>query len=348
MDFFSSTTVKSKKIIDFSINTNPLGVPKNIFTNMEKIMGASALYPDPTCEELRKHLSRKYYTDTSHILCGTGANDLFYRLVSVLKPEKALVVVPTYEEYEKVLVQTGCQVNYCHLSLNKKFDYNLVEILDMIQPDLDMVIICNPNNPTGTLYTLADLEQIISLCQKNDIYVVIDESFIEFLSTWETYTGKQLIQYYSNLMIIDGFTKTYSLAGFRIGFAMSCTSEILNKMYARGQEYNVSTIAQIAAILALQDEHFMRNTYELMDTEYQFFRTELDPFPITIITMNANFLLVYSEKEQLRELLLDLNIKIRDCSQFVGLSNKYHRIAIRTREDNQKLIFALKKLFSLD
>lgn len=346
MDMMSSTFKKYNEINDFSINTNPLGVPNAVLDNAEKIIKLGHYYPDPTCFALRKELAKQYQLNSENIMCGNGANDLIYRIITALNPRKSLIITPTYEEYEKLLLMHGSEIDHYHLNINQGKDYNLDKVIKKINSDLDIMIICNPNNPTGTTFSISDLEQIISHCQKYHVYVVIDESFIAFLNNWQKITVKGMIKHFDNLIVIDGFTKFFALAGFRVGFAISSNQNLFDKMSTMGPKYNVATVSQVAARLALHDNDYVENTYHLLKKEKQFLKFELNRLPIKLIGLSANFILFYSEKDNLREDLLKLKIKTRDCSQFVGLNSYYHRVAIKTHDDNEQLILALKQVFS--
>ncbi|MGY3742288.1 pyridoxal phosphate-dependent aminotransferase [Leuconostoc inhae] len=346
MDMMSSTFKKYNEINDFSINTNPLGVPNAVLDNAEKIIKLGHYYPDPTCFALRKELAKQYQLNSENIMCGNGANDLIYRIITALNPRKSLIITPTYEEYEKLLLMHGSEIDHYHLNINQGKDYNLDKVIKKINSDLDIMIICNPNNPTGTTFSILDLEKIISHCQKHHVYVVIDESFIAFLNNWQKITVKSMVNHFDNLIVIDGFTKFFALAGFRVGFAISSNQNLFGKMSTMGSEYNVATVSQIAARLALHDNDYVENTYHLLKKEKQFLKFELNRLPIKLIGLSANFILFYSEKDNLREDLLKLKIKTRDCSQFVGLNSYYHRVAIKTHDDNEQLILALKQVFS--
>lgn len=157
---------------------------------------------------------------------------------------------------------------------------------------------------------------------------------------------KKLIDNYTNLIIIDGFTKFFALAGFRIGFVITSNSAILNKMSSIGPAYNVSTISQIAARFALQDKDYIKKTYSLLKKERKYLEHQMNQMPIDLISISTNFILFYSTQANLRESLLKLNIKTRDCSNFVGLNSKFHRIAIKNHGDNEKFIFALNQVLN--
>lgn len=336
-------TEKERRMIDFSVNTNPLGLPESVVQKLPEIAATAEFYPDSDCKKLRSMLAQKYHMETGCILCGNGADDLLYRLVFSLKPAKALIVEPAFEEYGRALRLVGCQVVHYLLDSERQFDLD-ERILSALDVDLDMVFLCNPNNPTGRAAEPALLEQIAEICQKNHTILVVDECFMEFLPGWRNRTLKQKAARSQNLIVIDAFTKTYSLAGFRLGYGISGNQRLLSGMKNWGQAFGVSVPAQFAGICCLQEKGYSEKTYSFLADEREWLLQKLRAFPLEIIPSETNYLLFKSSGKNLREELLKKGIKVRDCSQFYGLGNRYCRIAVRSRSENEQLIAALKDL----
>lgn len=327
-------------LIDFSVNTNSLGIPRGVKENINAITDISDVYPDPECNQLTACLAEKYNVPAIHILCGNGADDLLYRLVFAVKPKHAIIVEPTFEEYQRALKLVNCDV--LHYTLSETHGFELDEkILSVIQPDCDMLFLCNPNNPTGQIVSKPFVEKILDCCVRNNIIAVIDECFIEFLPQWRDYSAKSLTTKYENLVVIDAFTKTYSLAGFRLGFCISSNIDLISHMYSCGQSFSVSTPAQFAGLCALKDETYMQKTYQVLLNERDWLFGELEKLPLTVFPSKGNFLLFKSPIKNMLQELLIRGIKARDCSQFYGLSSAYCRIAIRKRSDHELLLKAL-------
>ena len=327
-------------LIDFSVNTNSLGIPRAVKENINAIADISGVYPDPECNQLTACLSKKYNVPATHILCGNGADDLLYRLVFAVKPKRAIIVEPTFEEYQCALKLVNCDV--LHYTLSEADGFELDEkILSIIQTDCDMLFLCNPNNPTGQIVSKPLVEKILDCCVKNNIIAVIDECFIEFLPQWRDYSAKSLTTKYENLVVIDAFTKTHALAGFRLGFCISSNTDLLSRMYSYGQSFSVSTPAQFAGLCALMDETYMQKTYQVLLSERNWLFGELEKLPLIVFSSKGNFLLFKSPIKNMRQELLERGIKVRDCSHFYGLSSAFCRIAVRKRSDNEVLIKVL-------
>lgn len=332
-----------EEYIDFSVNINPLGVPDTVKQQFAKIAEISGAYPDPDCRYLSSLLAQKYDITADKILCGNGADDLLYRLVFAVKPKHAVVIEPTYEEYDRVLGLVGCEV--LHYTLKAENSFTLSEdVLSVLDENCDIAFLCNPNNPTGQLADTELMAKLIRHCHDKHILLVADECFMEFLPDWEKYSVKKIAAQSENVIVIDAFTKTYSLAGFRLGFCVSGNAKLLDGMRSHGADFAVSVPAQLAGISALSDEEYMQKTHEVISVERDWLFGKLQSFPVKVYPSNANFLL-FKGNENLRRKLYENGIKVRDCSHFYGLGNEYCRVAIRTHDDNEKLIKTLEKIF---
>ena len=336
----SVTEAGTAPYLDFSVNTNPIGLPDLVKQQLPFLSEIAGEYPDPDCLELRTRLARKYKIRPEQILCGSGADDLLYRLVFALNPRHALVVTPTFEEYDRALGVIGCEIRHYRLRPENQFTLES-DIFSSLSPDCDLMILCNPNNPTGRLIEPALLRDLIDYCEAHKILLMVDECFMEFLPDWKSHTVKQLAAEKKHLLVIDAFTKTYSLAGFRLGFCISGNQELLSRMHACGQEFSVSAPAQLAGLCALMDHDYMKHTYELLSMEREWLISQLKALSLEVYPSSGNFLLFRTEDPAIRRKLLVHQIKVRDCSRFYGLGPEYCRIAVRRHEENKKLIQAL-------
>lgn len=338
--WFSITEHIDSNYLDFSVNTNAFGIPDTIRQNISSVINAVGFYPDSDCSTLSAALAEKYKISSNCILCGNGADDLLYRLVFALNPHKALIIEPTFEEYSHALELIGCSVYHYQLSPTNQFKLDQ-NVLSVITNDLDILFLCNPNNPTGNLVCEPLMGEIIKKCRKENILLVIDECFLEFVQEWEQYTLKQKAALSSNIIVIDAFTKTYSLAGFRLGFCISGNHVLLKKMKTQGQSYSVSVPAQFAGLCALMDKCYMQKTYNFLSDERNWLFSQLLALNITVWPSYGNYLLFRSTCKNLRKRLLEKGIKTRDCSYFYGLGSEYCRIAIRIHEENEKFVETL-------
>ncbi|MDD3339487.1 MAG: histidinol-phosphate transaminase [Lachnospiraceae bacterium] len=344
---WTSITEKEPTVsMDFSVNTNPLGVPDMVIRHLPQISGQLGDYPDPDCKVLSKHLAKKYQIQPNQVYCGNGADDLLYRLIFAVKPKTALIIEPTFEEYARALRTVDCKVLHYPLDGSAGFTLN-EKIFSAINDNLDMLFLCNPNNPTGSLIDRHFLIKIAEKCREHNVLLVVDECFMEFVPDWKEYSAKSLITHFNNLIIIDAFTKTFSLAGFRLGFCISGNTTLLSAMKMQGPDFHVSVPAQFAGICALTDDTYMEHTYSLLETERVWLLSQFQSLHIKAWPSAGNYLLCKGLQDNIHSRLLKKGIKVRDCSKFYGLDSTYFRIAVKTHSENEKFINALRNIVLL-
>lgn len=345
VDWSIVTESQGKYFLDFSVNTNPFGVPPEMARCSEDFVSAFGFYPDPECQKLRKALSVKYAVPPEFIYCGSGADDILYRLVFALHPKKALILEPTFEEYGRALSLIGCEISHFQLTAEQNFHLDIEQLLSAID-QTDILFVCNPNNPTGQLIRHEEMLQLLKKCENNNVVCVVDECFMEMLRDWRMLTVKQESKLYRNLVVVDAFTKTFAIPGLRLGFAVTQSRELLDGMQTLGQEFNVSTPAQLAGLMALSDTQYMAKTYALIEEERRWLVDCFRELEIRTYPTVANFFLAKAPVANFNGLLLTQGVKVRDCSNFYGLGDTYCRFAIRRHEENASLVATLKNMKS--
>ena len=334
-----------KYTYDFSVNINPLGLPEGVIPHVAASLEQCRNYPDPSCGALGTLLSGKYLLPKERFFFGNGADDLLYRIVCAFQPRRALIIEPAFEEYERALRTVSCQIVHGVLPEARGFAFP-EDLPDLITGGLDMVFLCNPNNPTGAMCPLPILRKILDRARERRVTVVADECFMEFVPEWRSCSAKALVEEYGNLIVIDAFTKIYALAGFRLGFCVCGDPEMLRAIARHGQSYGVSGPAQAAGIGALKSEEYLPSTYRLVVEEREFLMTGLAGLPLKVYPSRTNFLLFHWAFPLLADKLKRYGIKVRDCSEFYSLDSLYHRIAVSTHENNRYLLQALGEILS--
>jgi len=333
----------NQEIVDFSSNVNPLGCYSGVKKFLKKQLDSISEYPDSESRKLRSNI--KWYTglNESQIIVGNGATEIIYNfcLAFLNKKTKVLIPVPTFSEYEKAAKLSGSKILF-YKTMNLNTD--LEEFIKKI-PKNGIVFLCNPNNPTGVLIPKRNLLKIVRHAEKRSSLVFIDETFIELVPESNQSLIKS-IKLFDNLFILRSFTKSFGLAGIRIGYALG-SKQIITVLQKLKIPWNVSNVAQSAASAAICYHPFLERSHKLIKKENNFLTksfSKLDKF--SCLPSSTNFLLLKTKikSKTLQKKLLKNNLLIRDCSTFRGLDENYVRVAIKTHKENQKLINALEEM----
>lgn len=329
-------------IIDFSSNVNPIGYPPSIANNLKKDHPLFSVYPDPDSTKLRNYLEKYTGIPKDQIIVGNGATEIIYNFsAAFLKGCKVLIPIPTFGEYESAAKLHGASINFLKtMNLNNEIS----KLLDTL-PKNDCVFICNPNNPTGSLIKRKDMLKIVEAAYKRSVLLFVDECFIEFVSNMRESIVPHLREF-DNLFVLRSLTKSFGLAGLRIGYGLG-SLQMIKVLQKIKLPWNVSSFAQSVAIKALSDKRHLEKTRKVISRERKFlkeFISKINGF--SCYDSDVNFLLIKSTKNSkyIQKKLLEKNILIRDCSTFRGLNNNFIRVAVRTHKENLKLIKVLKKI----
>ncbi len=337
-DIYNTSGV-AEKFLDFSANINPHGLSEKIFQALQENLREIVNYPDANATELKSKIAHRYNVPTENLILLNGAAEFFYLYLFVTRPKKILLPVPSFSEYERAAHAANCEVEYFFLAEEDNFKLDAEKFLAQLKTSgADCVILGRPNNPTGNLISIADLQKISA-----EVPVVADESFIDFLSaeSVRNFVNK-------NLIAVQSLTKIFAIPGLRLGFAVA-EKNLAEKLNAAKDVWNVNFLAQKAGSIALSDEKFLAETRSWLEVEKKFFIEQLENLPVKVFESGVNFVLFKVESEKLaQEILQSLRtekILLRDCANFVGLDGRFLRTAIRSRTENILLLEALKKKF---
>lgn len=329
--------------LDFSANVSPLGLPEGAKRAVVRALEEADRYPDPLCRALCAKLAKRHGVPAGHILCGNGAADLIFRLALAKRPQKALVTAPTFSEYEAALALTGCKIERFFLEETTGFIVT-ESILSHITPGLDLLFLCEPNNPTGRTTPRALLGRILERCAACGTLLVVDECFNEFLDDPTAHTLQDELKGHANLLILKAFTKWYALAGVRLGYALCSGETLLQKMRGCGQPWAVSSLAQAAGLAALEESAYSAALRALIARERPALRQALENLGCRVLPGEANYLLFYCACAGLWQKLRAKGVLLRDCSNYPGLGAGWYRTAVRTHSENAALLRAMKEV----
>ena len=325
--------------LDFSASLNPLGMPRAAREALATCIDACEAYPDPSSRELARELAAFECVDEGWVVPCAGATDAITRLVQVLRPRQALLFAPCYSGYEQALEQTEAQVEKCRLSERDGFCVD-VRSAEAICPGTELVFLANPNNPTGLCLRREVLEACLERATAVGAVVALDECFVDLS---EGVGSNDLLAAYPNLVIVKALTKSFSLAGLRVGYALCAGGGLCERLRAAGQPWAVSVPAQVAGVACLSEPGYLERSRALLRTERDRLVGALEGLGMRVIHGQANYLL-FSGREDLGEALLARGVMVRRCDDFDGLGPGWYRVAVRTPEQNALLVAALEEV----
>ena len=334
--------INSEEIVDFSANINPSGLNKNVKNAMINALDKIEKYPDISYFNLKKSISDYENIDIKNLVLGNGAAEVIFNIIRGLKPKKVLLPAPTFSEYEEAVLSIDGSIEYYHLKEEDNFKLNN-ELINSLNESIDMIFICNPNNPTGVLTKNTFIEKLAKKGLETKTTIVIDESFLDFLNSEEEYTSKYLLQKYENIIIIKSLTKFFAMPGIRIGYGISKNEEFISLINKVTVPWTVNVVASEGTIQALKEEDYIRHSIEYVEKEKNYLYNNLKQIEnIKVFKPSVNFIMFkILNNLDLKEEMMKHSILIRSCSNYEGLNSSFYRIAVRTREENEKIITAL-------
>ncbi len=335
---------KPEDILDFSANINPLGPPEQLWQVLAARMQEIVHYPDPDASELIKAISNRHRIFSSQIIVGNGTSELLHAAVRALKPQRAVIPVPAYIDYRHACAKAGIKVQPVPLPENEDFQPDLRAIYSILRPG-DLLILGQPNNPTGKL---ADRNKLLALADRcPEALFLIDEAFAGFVEGYESVACCR-----ENIITLCSLTKLFAVPGLRLGF-LAASEPLCATIRSQIAPWAVNTLAQAAGAFALGEEDYICHSRETVRrSRATLLRQLAEHLPqLRVIEGAANFLLlrlnVRTDAAKLAEKLLrDFRIAIRVCADYEGLDRQYFRIAVRSDEENSRLVHALRMILS--
>ena len=328
--------------LDFSISVNPLGLPEKVRKEAIRGVELAEHYPDIDYMALRRAVQDHFEVPGQQVALGNGATELIYACVHVRKPKKALIVGPTFIEYQRALMTIGCAFDYYIASEDDGFTIQR-DLLEMLEAsNYDFVFLCNPNNPTGRLIEDGLLMEILDYCETKKIQVLLDECFMDFVKEEEKHSLMGKHESYKKLLIVRAFTKAFAMPGLRLGYCVSVDLDLIDRIRKTMPPWNVSVPAQFAGVAAMKEEDYLRETKSFISSERSWMEEQLSRLGMTVIPSTANFIL-FKAPAGLQKYCLKKNILIRDASSFNGIGPGYYRVGIKKRRSNERLLDVFKE-----
>lgn len=337
--------VAPDQVIDFSASINPLGMSSSVRSALIGSLGSLIHYPDASHKELKQALGEFHDLSPAHFTIANGSTELIYNLPSLIPGRKALIVSPSFSEYVRALNQHHWEVQHFILKPENHFSIDTDELERVLAEGFDALFICNPGNPSGKLYPERTIEKISTLCLAAGTFLVLDEAFMDFC---EEASAKRLIAQSENAVLLRSMTKFFGIPGLRLGYAVS-NAPFAERLDSMGGPWRVNTLALAAGAAALRDVRHNRESLEFVRQGRRALIEGLADFSqLKLYPASANYLLVEIGEgmtaRELRERLIPHRILIRDCASFTGLSERFFRIAVRTGDENKRLLECLGRI----
>ena len=342
--------IKKEDIIPFAGNVNPLGISPLLKKSMASHIESISEYPDRDYKELRSTLALYCNVPMEHIIVGNGATEMISLTMQLLRPKHALLLSPTYSEYTREIDLVGGHVEEYFLREDLDFKLDLNDLISKLTDDIDLLAICNPNNPTSSALNTEEITKILTHCKLHDIFVMIDETYIEFAPEGTSLSAVSLVPEFDNFMVIRGVSKFFAAPGLRFGYGLTSNQAFLQTLLTHQNPWSLNSIGAYAGERMLKDTDYIQKTWSLIDSERTRMCTELSGLDtVKIYPAYANFVLVKILKEGLTsfdvfEKAIHQNLMIRDCSSFESLNGEYVRFCIMNPEDNDRLLDVFRSL----
>lgn len=332
---------KVEKVIKLASNENPFGPSPRAIQAIKNHLDMVHVYPDQHHNDLRKILSEKYSLTKENIIIGNGSDEIMLLIAQTfLSPgQEVIVSTHTFSMYEFVTKLMDGVVTFVDL---KNYCYDLDSILNKISSNTKIIFLCNPNNPTGTIFTASDFDRFLDKVPEH-VLVLVDEAYSEFVDTKEFPNVIQYIFKGKNIILLKTFSKAYGLAGLRIGYGIS-NPQIIKFLSLAKMPFNVNRLALVAACEALKDKEFLDKTLKNNREGKVYLYNELDKLKIKYLKTQANFIFIDLQRDcdEVFMELLKFGVIVRPLKSF-GFP-KAIRVSIGTKEENKKFIESLKKI----
>ncbi len=341
--------IKKEEIVSFSANVNPLGVSPLLRTTLADKIDVITSYPDREYTSLRTCIAAYCNTEPENVIVGNGSTELISLFIQIEHPKKAMIIGPTYSEYEREISLGGGTTLYYPLKEKDDFQLDVNDFTKHLNESIDLLVICNPNNPTSSSISNQKMRQILDACKEHDIYVMVDETYVEFAEHPEEISAVSLTNYYNNIVILRGTSKFFAAPGLRLGYAITGNRDLIKAINTRKNPWTINSLAVVAGETMFQDTAYIKETRDLICKERARIYDTLSKHPdFKVYAPDGNFILVKILRDDLtsQELFdraIHEKMMIRDCSTFPFLDDKYIRFCFMNPEDNDRLLACLTR-----
>lgn len=342
--------IKKEDITSFSANVNPLGISPLLRDTLAKHVDAITSYPDREYTQLRKSICAYTGANFENIIVGNGSTELISLFIQTTHPKKALILGPTYSEYEREISLEGGHTLYYPLKEENNFQMDVEDFCRQLNDSLDLLVLCNPNNPTSTAVARKDMRKILDCALQYGISVMVDETYEEFTPEGSKISSIPLTNNYNNLIVLRGISKFFAAPGLRLGYAVTGNPDLLKYINTKKNPWTINSLAEIAGCIMFSDKDYINKTKALISGERQRMYDTLSSWKtVKVYPSCTNFLLVRILREDVTsDMVFDHCIRkglmIRDCSTFPFLDSSYIRFCVMSPEKNDELLEAFREV----
>lgn len=335
--------INRNDIVPHASNVNPLG--SSPIARQALIDGVDAVttYPERDYASLKATIANYCGTEASNIILGNGTSDLIRLTIETLAPKKTMIIGPTYSEYANTATKYGSEVVKYMLKDLDDFELDMDLFLKNLNESIELLIICNPNNPTGKALTREQMDTILEKCLALNIFVMVDETYVEFVKDINQISSVLLTRKYDNLIVLRSVSKFFASPGLRLGYAITNNEDFLTATDNSKTPWNINSFATVARVM-FEDEHYISLTKSLIQTERNLIFSALSSRKtIKVYKPDANFVLIKLLKEDqtasdVFEYCIKKGLMIRDCTDYEGLGEKYIRFCFMKPEQNDNVV----------
>lgn len=334
----------------YNSNLNPMGVPESVKKALSENLGGIIRYPSEYYGDLKKSISLYSGADEENIVLGNGLSDMLRLYCSLIIPQKALILSPTATEYERVLSIYGCEVSYYELDEEKDYVLDIKDFVSKLDSSYDMIILGNPNNPTSQIIGREDMELIAEVCKELEIFLIIDEMYIEFTEDYEKLTSTSLVKEFDNIAVLRSVSKFFAVPGLRLSYSIISNPSHLEMISITVAPNKISTLTAAACTAMFKDKKYIEESRSQIHTERNLIFSAMNTNKnVKLFKPYANFMLVKILKDDLSAQAIEEHchtkgIIIRNCSNFHGLDNKYIRFCFMKPKQNDLLVNTILEL----
>jgi threonine-phosphate decarboxylase len=337
-----------QRLVDFSASINPLGPSPRAIRAITRALPQIVHYPDPDCVVLRVALSQRHGLPTDTVAVGNGSTELIHLLPQIIDLRRVLIIGPTFSEYARAIQQQGGTVVPLNADRQSAYRPPIQDAISTVRKEsseLTAVVLCNPNSPTGRMVVAKEVRALAAAASRTGAWVIVDETFAEYCeecSVLSDATEESKLR--AKLVVLRSFTKFYAIPGLRVGYLVASRA-VAARMRARLPTWSVNNLAQAAAVAALFDERHTQRSLRFMTQERPRLTARLREFPgVTVYPSDANFLLLEVPRSAagVVQALKRHGVLLRDCSGIPGLSARTVRVAVRRRDENDRLLKLLQ------